>query len=149
MRAENERSSADGEVEVITELRPDGTFASRIVREEGSGYIRNNVLKKMLREEGELRAFTSSADTRASATCASPSRPSPWPTSVRRPIALRDDLRLRFDSGQPVTHEPAPMRAAWQHESVERSDGVPEGRFDRVTAPQRIRHEAVPRPCDS
>jgi len=55
MRAENERFDARAELEVLTELRPDGTFAYEVVREEGSGYIRNKVLRKVLRDEADLR----------------------------------------------------------------------------------------------
>jgi len=55
MRAENDRFDARAQMEAITELAPDGTFAYEIVREEGSGYIRNKVLRKMLREEADVR----------------------------------------------------------------------------------------------
>ena len=55
MRAENERFGVRAEMEVLTELRPDGTFAYEILREEGSRYIRNKVLRKVLRDEAELR----------------------------------------------------------------------------------------------
>jgi hypothetical protein len=55
LRAENDRFHASAELEAVTELRPDGTFAYEIVREAGSGHIRKKVLRKMLRDEAELR----------------------------------------------------------------------------------------------
>ena len=206
LRAENDRFNARGQIEVVTELRPDGSLAFEIVHEDGSGYIRNKVLRKVLRDEADLRRRGDAA--RGGLTPANyvfsddpapaggerrvlirPRRkdvmlvdgaivlshdgdlvrvegrlaknPSFWtrrvhvvrryariggvrvPVSTESVADVRFAGRSRFEmvylyetiNGRPVAHEAVPMRAAWQVETLDRSDGVPEALFEHVPVP--------------
>ena len=53
MRAENKRFNARAELEAMTEFS-DGRFRYWILREEGSKYVRDHVLKAVLRDEEAL-----------------------------------------------------------------------------------------------
>jgi hypothetical protein len=56
LEARNARFKLQGWLEAWTELTPQGTFAYEIVREGGSEYIRNKVLRPVLENEEKLFA---------------------------------------------------------------------------------------------
>jgi hypothetical protein len=58
LEARNNRFNLHGWMDVWTELTPDGRFTYTIVREGGSEYIRNKVLRALLANEEKLFATT-------------------------------------------------------------------------------------------
>jgi hypothetical protein len=56
LEARNDRFNLQGWLEAWTELTPDGEFSYTIVREGGSEYIRNKVLRALLANEEKLFA---------------------------------------------------------------------------------------------
>lgn len=96
MQASNPRFNVTGVVEAVTELHADGRFEFRIVREEGSDYIRNRVLRPMLQNEEKLfatgnpdrAALTSSNYHLAAGDVAEPGVVKLVATPRRRDIAL-------------------------------------------------------------
>jgi hypothetical protein len=56
--ARNERFNMAGTLDAMTELTPDGHFSYTVLRESGSAYIRDNVLRSVLRSEEKLFATT-------------------------------------------------------------------------------------------
>lgn len=68
LEARNARFKLHGWIEAWTELTPDGVFAYGIVREGGSEYIRNKVLRPVL--ENEERLFATRDASRSAMTTA-------------------------------------------------------------------------------
>lgn len=68
LEARNARFKLHGWIEAWTELSPQGTFSYAIVREGGSDYIRNKVLRPVL--ENEERLFASTDASRSAMTAA-------------------------------------------------------------------------------
>jgi hypothetical protein len=66
LEARNERFHVDGWLEAMTELSPEAGFSYQVVREGGSGYIRNKVLRAAL--EGEKKMIRDGEPTRAALT---------------------------------------------------------------------------------
>jgi hypothetical protein len=66
LEANNPRFKLHGWIEAWTELTPDGQFSYEIVREGGSDYIRNKVLRPLL--ENEERLFATANASRAAVT---------------------------------------------------------------------------------
>jgi hypothetical protein len=58
MEAQNDRFNLRASLDAMTSLRPDGNFTYTILREEGSDYIRNKVLRAVLENEEKLFATT-------------------------------------------------------------------------------------------
>jgi len=58
MEAENGRFNVRGTLDAMTSLSGDGRFTYTIVREDGSDYIRNRVLRTLLENEEKLFATT-------------------------------------------------------------------------------------------
>ncbi len=56
MTARNDRFNLEGWIEVVTELSPEDGFRWHVVREGGSDYIRNRVLRAALQTEAKLSA---------------------------------------------------------------------------------------------
>lgn len=54
LEAHNERFNLTAELDAVTELQPNGSFDYTVVRESGSEYIRNKVLRGLLENETEL-----------------------------------------------------------------------------------------------
>lgn len=54
LHAVNKRFKKEGRLEALTELTPDGVFRFEVLSEEGSGYIRSRVLRKLLEGEAEM-----------------------------------------------------------------------------------------------
>lgn len=58
MEAQNDRFNLRGSLDAVTSLDADGRFSYTILREEGSDYIRNKVLRAILENEEKLFATT-------------------------------------------------------------------------------------------
>ena len=56
LEAHNPKFNMSGSMDAVTEMSADGTFTFRILREEGSDYIRNKVLRSVLENEQKLFA---------------------------------------------------------------------------------------------
>src|SRR5689334_19792282 len=54
--ASNDRFDMSGSMDAMTELTPDGHFSFTVLRETGSSYIRNKVLRSVLQSEEKLFA---------------------------------------------------------------------------------------------
>lgn len=68
LEAQNERFNLTGAIDAMTELNAEGQFSYTVLRETGSPYIRNNVLRKVLQSEEKL--FATGDPSRAAFTAA-------------------------------------------------------------------------------
>ena len=66
LTAHNDRFNLTGTLDAMTELTPDGHFSFTVLKESGSAYIRDNVLRSVLKSEEKL--FATSDPSRAAFT---------------------------------------------------------------------------------
>lgn len=66
LEAQNERFHMNGTLDVMTQLTPDGEFTYKVLRETGSAYIRDRVLRPVLQAEKKL--FATGDPSRAAIT---------------------------------------------------------------------------------
>jgi hypothetical protein len=66
LEAQNERFHLNGTLDAMTELTPEGDFTYKVLRESGSTYIRDRVLRPVLRAEQKL--FATGDPSRAAIT---------------------------------------------------------------------------------
>jgi hypothetical protein len=105
LRARNERFNKEGSLTAWTELDPASGFRYEIIAEEGSGYIRNKVLRKTL--EGEREAIASGDPSRSALSPANyqftpDAAAADGPFATLRIVPLRKD-RLLVDGRITVT----------------------------------------------
>lgn len=68
LEARNDRFNMTGSIDALTELTAEGQFSYTVLRESGSPYIRNNVLRTVLKSEEKL--FATGDPSRAAFTAA-------------------------------------------------------------------------------